>query len=56
MFDHDALKALRLILDRFAAKAGAKHVIGVDFSTIIGKAKEIVEVNGLSDKITLLQG
>jgi hypothetical protein len=25
-------------------------------STIIGKAKEIVEVNGLSDKITLLQG
>jgi protein arginine N-methyltransferase 1 len=25
-------------------------------STIIGKAKEIVAVNGLSDKITLLQG
>lgn len=25
-------------------------------STIIEKAKEIVEVNGLSDKITLLQG
>jgi protein arginine N-methyltransferase 1 len=25
-------------------------------STIIDKAKEIVEVNGLSDKITLLQG
>jgi len=41
---------------RFAAKAGAKHVIGVDMSTIIDKAKEIVEVNGLSDKITLLQG
>lgn len=41
---------------RFAAKAGAKHVIGVDMSTIIGKAKEIVAVNGLSDKITLLQG
>lgn len=40
----------------FAAKAGAKHVIGVDMSTIIVKAKEIVEVNGLSDKITLLQG
>ena len=43
-------------VSRFAAKAGAKHVIGVDMSTIIGKAKEIVEVNGLSDKITLLQG
>lgn len=41
---------------RFAAKAGAKHVIGVDMSTIIEKAKEIVHVNGLSDKITLLQG
>lgn len=44
------------ILSMFAVKAGAKHVIGVDFSTIISKAKEIVEVNGMSDKITLLQG
>jgi protein arginine N-methyltransferase 1 len=42
--------------DRFAVKAGAKHVIGVDMSTIIDKAKEIVECNGMSDKITLLQG
>lgn len=41
---------------RFAAKAGAKHVIGVDMSTIIEKAREIVAVNNLSDKITLLQG
>lgn len=37
-------------------KAGAKHVIGVDMSTIIEKAREIVEVNGMSNKITLLQG
>jgi protein arginine N-methyltransferase 1 len=37
-------------------RAGAKHVIGVDMSTIIEKAKEIVERNGMSDKITLLQG
>lgn len=37
-------------------KAGAKHVIGVDMSTIIYKAREIVEANGMSDKITLLQG
>jgi protein arginine N-methyltransferase 1 len=44
------------ILSMFAAKAGAKHVIGVDMSTIIFKAREIVKVNGLSDKITLLQG
>lgn len=41
---------------RFAVKAGAKHVVGVDMSTIIFKAREIVEVNGMSDKITLIQG
>ncbi|KAF2644654.1 S-adenosyl-L-methionine-dependent methyltransferase [Massarina eburnea CBS 473.64] len=44
------------ILSMFAVKAGAKHVIGVDMSTIIDKAKEIVAANGMSDKITLLQG
>lgn len=37
-------------------KAGAKHVIGVDMSTIIEKAREIVAINGMADKITLLQG
>ena len=41
---------------RFAVKAGAKHVVGVDMSTIIRKAREIVAANGMSDKITLLQG
>lgn len=46
----------RVCLRRFAVKAGAKHVIGVDMSTIIVKAKEIVAANGMSDKITLLQG
>jgi len=44
------------ILSMFAAKAGAKHVIGVDMSTIIFKAREIVKINGLADKITLIQG
>lgn len=44
------------ILSMFAVKAGAKHVIGVDMSTIIFKAREIVEANGMSDKITLVQG
>lgn len=37
-------------------KAGAKHVIGVDMSTIIEKAQEIVNLNGMAEKITLLQG
>lgn len=31
-------------------------MIGVDMSSIIDKAKEIVQANGLSSKITLLQG
>lgn len=44
------------ILSMFAVKAGAKHVYSVDMSSIIDKAKEIVELNGFSDKITLLQG
>jgi type I protein arginine methyltransferase len=43
-------------LYRFAVRAGAKHVIGVDMSTIILKAREIVEVNGMTSKITLVQG
>jgi protein arginine N-methyltransferase 1 len=54
------------ILCMFAAKvctalilinqAGAARVIGVDMSGIIEQAKEIVEANGLSDKITLIKG
>ncbi|SCU82862.1 LANO_0B07690g1_1 [Lachancea nothofagi CBS 11611] len=44
------------ILSMFAAKSGAKHVIGVDMSSIIEMAREIVELNGFSDKITLLRG
>ena len=44
------------MLHRFAVKAGAKHVIGVDMSSIIEKAREIVEANGMTSKITLLQG
>lgn len=44
------------ILSMFAAKAGAKHVIGVDRSNIIDMARQVVADNGLSDKITLLKG
>ncbi|KAF2663721.1 S-adenosyl-L-methionine-dependent methyltransferase [Microthyrium microscopicum] len=44
------------ILSMFAVRAGAKHVVGVDMSTIIDKAKEIVEVNGMTSQITLIQG
>ncbi|CAN6604286.1 protein arginine N-methyltransferase 1 [Trichomonascus vanleenenianus] len=44
------------ILSMFAARSGAKHVIGVDMSNIIDMAKQIVKLNGLGDKITLLKG
>ena len=50
------MKSLVLYSVRFAVRAGAKHVIGVDMSTIIEKAREIVKVNGMESKITLLQG
>ena len=44
------------ILSMFAAKAGAKHVYGVDMSAIIEKAKEVVKDNGFTDVITLIKG
>ena len=39
------------ILSMFAAKAGARLVIGVDMSGIIEQAKVIVRNNGLEDSI-----
>ena len=44
------------ILSMFAAKAGARRVIGIDCAAIIHQAREIVEANGLSDVVTLVQG
>ncbi|CAG0893140.1 unnamed protein product [Cyprideis torosa] len=44
------------ILSMFAAKAGAKKVIGVDCSNIVDLAKNIVEANGLSHVITIIKG
>lgn len=44
------------ILCMFAAQAGAKRVIGVDMSSIIEQAREIVKANGFADKITLIRG
>ncbi|ORE18766.1 S-adenosyl-L-methionine-dependent methyltransferase [Rhizopus microsporus] len=44
------------ILSMFAAKAGAKHVYGIDMSNIIHQARVIVKDNHLDDKITLIQG
>eukprot|EP01062_Namystynia_karyoxenos_P002052 TRINITY_DN10709_c2_g1_i1.p1 TRINITY_DN10709_c2_g1~~TRINITY_DN10709_c2_g1_i1.p1 ORF type:complete len:376 (+),score=143.56 TRINITY_DN10709_c2_g1_i1:81-1130(+) len=44
------------ILSMFAARAGARHVVGVDCSSIIEQAREIVRDNGFADTITLLHG
>lgn len=44
------------ILSMFAAQAGAKHVYGVDCSSIVEQARQIVELNGFSDKITIIKG
>ncbi|KAI0058698.1 protein arginine N-methyltransferase [Artomyces pyxidatus] len=44
------------ILSMFAAKAGAKHVVGIDMSNIIDQAVKIIEANGFADKITLVKG
>jgi protein arginine N-methyltransferase 1 len=44
------------ILSMFAARNGAKHVIGVDAADIIDKTREIVEKNGFKDRISLVKG
>ncbi len=44
------------ILCMFAAKAGAKKVIGIECASIYNQAVEIVKENGFADVITLIQG
>lgn len=44
------------ILCMFAAKAGARRVLGMECASIVNQAREIVEANGFSDVITLVQG
>ena len=44
------------ILSIFAAKAGAKHVYGIEFADIADYANEIIKINKLKDKITIIKG
>jgi len=44
------------ILCMFAAKAGARKVIGVECSSIIEHAERIIKANGFADVITLVRG
>ncbi|KXZ56601.1 hypothetical protein GPECTOR_1g540 [Gonium pectorale] len=44
------------ILSLFSAKAGAKHVYGIECSTIADQAKQIVKDNGFEDRVTIIKG
>jgi protein arginine N-methyltransferase 1 len=44
------------ILSMFAAKAGAKRVIGIEFSNIAKQAVQIVKDNKLDNVVTIIQG
>ena len=44
------------ILSMFAAKAGARKVIGVDCSSIANQASEVVKENGFEGVITIIKG
>ena len=43
------------ILSIFAAKAGAKHVYGIEFADVADYATTIINKNGLGDKITIIK-
>lgn len=44
------------ILSIFAIRAGAKHVYGIDNASIAYHAKKIMQMNKLSDKVTIIKG
>ena len=44
------------ILSIFAAKAGAKHIFGIESADITEYTREIIKKNNLSDKITIIKG
>ena len=44
------------ILSLFSAKAGAKHVYGIECSAIAKMAQKIVKDNGYESKVTIIQG
>ena len=44
------------ILCMFAAKAGAKHVYGIECAGIITQATQIIKDNNLDKRITLIKG
>lgn len=43
-------------MHRFCVRAGARHVYATDVSSMIHNARKIAAANGMSDKITFIQG
>jgi protein arginine N-methyltransferase 1 len=43
-------------VNRFAVRAGAKHVYATDVSNMIDNARKIAEANNMSHKITFIKG
>lgn len=44
------------VLSMFTAQAGAAHVYGIDCSSIIDQARQIIDRNGFADRISLIRG
>lgn len=44
------------ILCMLAARAGAKKVIGIDYSSMIEQSRKVIAANGYSEQITLIRG
>lgn len=44
------------LIPRFCVRAGARHVYATDVSNMIHNARKIAAVNGMSSKITFIQG
>lgn len=40
----------------YLAKSGAKHVYGIEKANIYAHSRNIIEENGLTDKITIING
>lgn len=44
------------ILSIFAARAGAKHVYGIDMADVALYARQIMKDNHLEEKVTIIKG
>ncbi len=52
----ECLAFSQVIISSILAKSGAKHVYGVEKANIYAHSRHIIEENGLTDKITIING